>query len=318
MTAQGDSIRKPLLTPGSWALLVVRVCALYAVLLAALVWWGLPVIYPAFARAARDVLVLSADVPRVTEIAFFARDSWEDSGFRIDTPLRATSRAVRDPALAFTVLFPVALLLAVPRRSIADRWRRLGVVAIGAILYGAFVLAYVADLELSRALRGEGLEILPAWRHALYQRMRPWGWGMSTIIFPVAASIYGLWPLLQRRAPVAAGEDTPRPLRARRVAAGFAIALVTLAALDGIASWRVAHLDVSALARALEPLNGERAARGKQVLGTHFARLGVDLFKAGDFERSRASLEVALGYPAHAQRARAGLREIERQLRQRK
>ena len=315
------------LGPGGIGLLAGKFVVCYAALLG-LVYLLIPVIYPVFARLARDLLILGSGVPRISGLSMQDSLPFFQVVFRIDTPLHAGPLFVREPALAFTLLFPLALILALPRAAGLQRWRRFAWVTLGAVIYGAVVLAYVADNYLAGELARSGIRVHPVWRDQLYAWTHTWSWSLSTIIFPLTASLYALGPLLPQNrqppndesgaaAPGKAGrkqarrrrrlEATERAARDRRVGRrllwAFASILALAVALDGLAQSRISALSSATLARSLEPLNAD--------VGGWFLKVGQEEFRLGRPGYAREGFAAALRYPQHSEAAAQGLRELD-------
>ena len=315
------------LRPRSIGLLAGKFVLCYAALLG-LVYLLVPVIYPVFARAARDLLILGSGVPRISGLSLQESLPLFQVVFRIDTPLHAGPLFVREPALAFTLLFPLALILALPRQAAPQRWRRFAWVALAAVSYGAVVLAYVADNYLASVLARNGVRAHPVWREQLYAWSHTWSWSLSTIIFPLVASLYALGPLLAQNpqppsteaAGRAAGKVERRQARRRhrfeereratrdrsalrRQLWAFVSILLLAVALDGLAQYRISALSSAKLASSLESLNAD--------VGGWFLKVGQEESVLGRPGHAREGFAAARRYPEHAEAAAQAIRELE-------
>ena len=313
--------------PGGMLPLIAKFVLVYAALLG-LVYLLAPVIYPAFARAARDLLVLIPGTPRISNLSMQEALPLLMVVFRIDTPLHAGPLFVREPALAFTLLFPLALILALPRAAITDRWRRFGWVALAAVFYGGLVLAYVADNYLTTVVSRSEISAYPGWRDQIYAWTHAWSWSLSTIIFPLSASLYALAPsLLPRRDGATPTETAASPstrterrralrrkrldqreqvLRGRRAVRRqlvvFASVVVLAGLLDQVAEWRLRDLSSVAVARELERFNDD--------VGAFFLQIGEREAELGRSEQARNGFNAALRYPLHKAAAEQGLGDL--------
>lgn len=320
----------PVLRARGIAFLGLKFVVCYAALLG-LVYLLIPVIYPVFARAARDLLVLGTGVPRISGLSMHEARPLFEVIFRIETPLHGGPLFLREPALAFTLLFPLALILALPRRLASQRWQRFAWVALAALLYGAFVLAYVADNYLTTVVARSQIRVQPEWRNQIYAWTHTWSWSLSTIIFPLTASLYALAPILlpktrpptpepsdavpgkaerkqeRRRHRLEAAAAALRDRgRGRRQLLAFALILLVAATLDGLAQYRVSTRSPAALAASLEPLNAD--------VGRLFLEVAEREVELGRPSRAREGFSAALRYPAQRRAAEQGLRQLEQPL----
>ncbi len=276
------------------ALLLGRFAAWYAVLGAVL--WGLGGwIYPALGRLARDISILSADVPRVSALVW----SESESVFHISSPLFGGHIGLSAPWFAVALAVPLAFALALPRPPVR-RWRVLAWVLLGGLAFGGVMLANNSIAALSEVLQRQGLAIFSPERVAAHQELCSWTWNLCTLFAPAAACLWIGAPLLPWKTLGAP------PVRKRRVPAGVGLAAAALAFLalfawaDRTAEARLARLDRETLRTALDPWNPQ--------LGAYFLKAGEQELSAGRLGLARENFLLALRYPEYAERASAGLK----------
>jgi hypothetical protein len=279
------------------ALLLARFAGWYALLGAAL--WGLGgYIYPVVGRLARDISILSAEVPRVSALV------WSESSFHISSPLIGGYIGLTAPWFAVALAVPLAFALALPRGPGPSRWRVLAWVLLGGLAFGGVMLANNSLAALSEILQRQGLAIFSPERVAAHRALRSWTWNLCTLFAPAAACLWIGAPLLPWKAVGA-----PRTRR-RRVPPGVGLAVTALAFLalfawaDRTAEARLGRLDRETLRTSLDPWNPE--------LGAYFLKAGERELSAGRPGLARQNFLLALHYPEYAERANAGLKRASR------
>jgi hypothetical protein len=278
--------------------------ALAYVAIGLLLYASPPVLMRLIARGARDLLILSSQVPPIWDVAWVG--DWQ---IQLATPLLGRGFGGAERWWPFTLLFPLGFAAAVPGVAWGERLHRALVICVGGLAVSCIVLACNGAHALGEALRSLGLLLYPEWRADLHFRIAFWTWSIAAIAYPLAASLYALAPAI----PGLGSSQTPQSPRSRRKAdrkrratarrrlVGWVALAIALVGLDLYASRRLARLDLDGVVAALESFNPD--------LGAYFVVAGERELGAGRVELARRYFQIGLRYPQHGQRALRGLEQ---------
>jgi len=238
-----------------------------------------PFIIPLIARAARDVVLLTPGVPRISVIV--ADGSYLHVESPLDNVFVAVTGAVR--MFAFSLLLPVSLTFSLPFARSRDKVGALSFVVAVSFITLVFHAAIACMYYFSRSVfERYGWWVYPPSRQALINGVDYWSWPLIMILLPGLLSIYAVIRSLvgeagkrtwkagtrfvgSKRLPPA--RPSQRPILYLRASLPIVGVLILLALLDLTASRRLASTDPVRLRYEIASLNPgkESAILGRPV-----------------------------------------------------